>query len=220
MGKLNLLNKISDFLGKKVKLIKDEYTNLEIEISNDGTYSIPKSKFPVWNEVREDIEEDFNISKETGKELESIFYDKDNIVGVHRGGSLSEENTSSIIEKGLYLTGHLSSGAAPSVSPELNIVFFNERKDKNSDYIMLIRQIKATYSYKTFDNEGTAVIVVIPKEDFNDINKISYEIDGHIALKPQYIYGSVKVKENDNGIVEAGNINHNPNYSIERVRHL
>lgn len=127
------------------------------------------------------------IPYEVGLKLENIFSMDNVTLGIHRAGNASNSIASSIIDNGLILSGHTSSGAVSSIDLDNNITFL--RNKSNFDFVLFLKALKSSSNYKTFDGTGNAMIVVIPNDLINDISKITYVKNETTYLKPEYILG-------------------------------
>lgn len=140
------------------------------------------------------------LNNKTGLELEKIFFDDDYIIGVHRTGI--EGDPVSIMENGLNLTGHLSSGATGNKLDLSNNITFH------TDYADFINAISQGATYKTGGlGRGSAVIVKIPKVDIDNFDKIINTDNVTPVLKPTYIVGSVDSSVTPDGKIKFLNSN-------------
>lgn len=106
-------------------------------------FKITKDLDPTFKEIVEDIADSMSIDRQTGENLEKILRNDDYIIGVHCAG---KANPDLILNNGLILTGHSSSGVfANEIDLELNINF----EDKSRDILWFCRDIAASASYKT-----------------------------------------------------------------------
>ena len=99
----------------------------------------------------------------------------------------------------LAVGDHLSRGA-----PELedNILFMDlNQPDKDGIFMQFCKSIESSAGYKNFTDEGNAIIIKIPKEDFQNISKITYYDGGQNVLKKEYIFGYVSTSKDDMGNV-------------------
>lgn len=113
-------------------------------------------------------------------------------VGIHRtGGYVSGEK---IEQEGLYLTGHISSGAVVTSNRE---TIENTLERNVSFYDSPGIAIKAIYdggTYKNSNEKADIMLIGIPKDKFenNDRNLIE-TIDGQKTLKKDYVLGYVSI---------------------------
>ncbi|MBE6152433.1 MAG: hypothetical protein E7165_03890 [Firmicutes bacterium] len=215
----NLAGLASDYKIKKIK-------SSQLEVSPSSEYDMSKfnnskitGKYKNANELYEafikgknkmnmqeyaqamdffKVRDNISLTNKTGMELENLFFDDDYIIGVHRVG---KGNTQSILDNGLYLTGHQSSGAfTGDIDLNRNITF-------SDDYFGFVKDLSEGATYKTGGlGYGDAVIVKIPKSDINDFNKI-LDFDGTTyKLKPEYIEGYVRSSIGADGKVVLGDV--------------
>lgn len=148
-----------------------------------------------------DITDSFSMSKSLGEELESILDTDEYIIGIHKAG---EANPDSILQNGLWLTGDTTSGRVSIPGqPELsdNIIFIDSSGAKDVDFINFCKNIEGASGYKNSLNEGSAIIVKIPKKDFDNIGKITYYDGANNVLKNDYILGYVTTSTDSTGNV-------------------
>ena len=112
--------------------------------------------------------------------------DKENmIVGIHRVGRCKDEDIKDILENGLILTGHLSSGAKSFTSSlSDNISFYPNNRT-------IIKELMYADCYKS--SRGS-ILVLIPLDKLNDT--CYADENGFLRLRPEYIVGFVSVYEN------------------------
>lgn len=122
------------------------------------------------------------------------YYGDDVVVGIHRVGS--DLNAGEVInEKGLRLTGDLSSGVInQEIDLENNISFYD-------DPGVLLSQIATGGHYKNGFENGVVSLVVIPKELINaDPSNYIITENGVSYLDPKYVVGYAKVNNNYDSI--------------------
>ena len=190
------INRLKDFINGKIVhsiqsvLKSNEWVN---KPRNTKKYELDISD--VAEEIKPWIQEYMesgSLSEELGKQLEEWFFDENYIMGLHAMGmAMYDENGrniigDSILKKGLSLTGNLETG----VTKELSDNVFLVNKQNKFSYALYLKNLFASSYYKA-DGEGGAVIVRIPKEDINNINKLTEYIDGQPYLKKEYIMGYV-----------------------------
>lgn len=136
--------------------------------------------------------------------LLDIFTDPELEVGIHRtGGAVSGKE---IKEKGLFLTGHLSSGHVNNVENE----DIQSSLDRNVSFYqtspgIAISQLCTGGHYKNYGQNQFAdiVLVGIPKKDLENQTPteqfVKYDNE-QPTLDPKYILGYVTVNNNDNSI--------------------
>lgn len=167
-----------------------------------------------YKDFVENITSSFSMSESLGKELESILDADGYVIGIHCSGIADPD---SILEKGLWLTGDSSSGVAPIVGePDLtkNIIFMTKSQYADTDFVNFCKGIESASGYKNDLNTGNAIIVKIPKEDFDNIGKITYYDGTNDVLKPEYILGYVTVHTDSTGHTDFTSITYNNSYSI------
>lgn len=147
------------------------------------------------------VRDKISLKNKTGMALEELFSDDDYIIGVHRAGN---GNAQSILDNGLYLTGHSSSGGfTSSVDLKNNITF-------HDDYFGFVKALSEGSSYKTGGvGFGDAVIVKIPKSDIKNFDKILDFSNTTPVLKSDYLVGSISSYIDSNGKVLLGDISFN-----------
>ena len=178
-----------------------------------------KSKIPFVQETINSYNEAIIIDKDIAKELQMIYDSSDEyVIGIHRAGMADPQN---IINKGLWLTGDITSGVDNAgVDLNNNISFTSISQDKDLGFALFCRDIASASRYKTYGNEGSAIIVKIPKtyleyhegtrdwlinETYRNKVIAINETNNMPTLKPEFIYGYLKVKmEGDKAIL--GNI--------------
>lgn len=171
--------------------------------------SVPKDYRKGYKDFFLNISSSIKMNKELGENLEKIFDTENYVIGIHKSGMA---NPNSILENGLFLTGHSSSGIGSFDGLlDLNIVFEQPSGFRDADFLRFCDSIKGSAGYKTTTGNGNAIIVKIPKSDFNDINKLTY-FDGQYNLKPEYIVGYVKTVSNSSGNVKFEDIIYNSKY--------
>lgn len=134
-------------------------------------------------------------------DLQNIF-NGDYLIGVHRTGWEGDANL--ILENGLNLTGHLSSGAVyQGIDLENNITFVNKNSNdsiENMDKLLNFLSEGATYKrYGDAYGYGDAVLVKIPINDLDNFNNLIEMKNGTPVLKAEYIAGKVSSSIDDNG---------------------
>ena len=112
-------------------------------------------------EIIQGYDEIGTISKQTGLKLEELFFDEDYVVGIHRCGIT---NASTIIDSGLNLTGHLSSGVqSDSIDLSENISFHTSKTP--FEFALMLAEMKTAGNYKTINQEGDCLLIRIPKSE-------------------------------------------------------
>ena len=83
------------------------------------------------------------------------------MVGIHRCGIT---NASTIIDSGLNLTGHLSSGVqSDSIDLSENISFHTSKTP--FEFALMLAEMKTAGNYKTINQEGDCLLIRIPKSE-------------------------------------------------------
>ena len=122
----------------------------QLKTSIGGTtyeFKLDKNMSKEAKQLFYDMTERISIDKELGNKLEELLMDDDYVIGIHCAGVADPE---SILNNGLYLTGHLSSGVSSNdIDLSLNINFL-DRKGTFQDMIMLCKYIEASQGYKTY----------------------------------------------------------------------
>lgn len=168
-----------------------------------------------FDELAADYDDMGFISNKTGAQLEKLFLNDDYIIGIHRCGVA---NGTDIMNSGLNLTGHLASGfVSANVDLSNNISFFEQT---DTSFLRFIIGLKTASNYKSIDSNADALIVAIPKSEFEsyDIldssftpkenNNLFDELGSMSRLKSEYILGSI---HSDNG--NLGDINFNEKFN-------
>ena len=201
--KFNLFKNKKDLESMRTKLIK--------ELTYGHGYSILKSSKTISedNDFILDLAKQYDeygyMSEELGRELDSLFENKDYVIGIHRTGYnyMSEEMINSIFNKGLINNGHIMQGGmAGNFDIEKTVSIFN-------DFTVLNGQLKAAHGYK--GSQG-CIIVKIPKsylgKSDGPIEPIYYTDDGVTKLLPEFVYGYVPVDKEG----RLGELNRNTKY--------
>lgn len=137
-------------------------------------------------------------------QLLDMFTDPNLMVGIHRtGGAVEGEK---IQNEGLYLTGHLSSGAVSSIEGE----DIRKSLDRNVSFDdrhpgMAVAQVCSGGNYKNYWNKENVdiILVGIPKDEIErNSNTSNYVYDSGIqpVLNPKYILGYATVNSKNNTI--------------------
>ena len=175
--------------------------------------------------------EEINLLKQSQAEkisyLLDVFTDPDIEVGIHRtGGAVSGKE---IKEKGLFLTGDLSSGCVNSIENE----DIKTSLDRNVSFYprtpgLAISQICCGGHYKNYAqlNQTDIILISIPKEDIEKGSLterfVKYERN-QPTLDPKYVLGYVTVNNNDNTINQI-QADYTPkptieaNYALEQLK--
>lgn len=199
-------------LFKSKKEIESLRTKLTKELTYTHGYSILRSSKTINEEndfileLAKQYDEYGYMSEELGRELDSLFEDKDYVVGIHRTGysNMDEKTINNIFNKGLINNGHIMQGGmASNFDIEKTVSLF-------SDFTVLNGQLKAAHGYKC--SEG-CIIVKIPKSYLGKcdgpIEPIYYRDDNVTKLLPEFIYGYVPVDKEG----RLGELNKNPKYT-------
>ena len=185
-------------------LIKDSKTLKFFENLKNGSYFLKQAY---------DYDTYGFMSKELGEELEKLFMDENCVIGIHRTGetSVNESILQDIFSNGLINGGksmQLGSNS-DSFNIENTVSIFNK-------FQYLISQIKASHGYKSSDG---CIILKIPKSclglDSNNPLPLYNIKDGKCYINPAFIFGYVPVDFKGN----VGNIVHNPNYNNQYEYH-
>lgn len=168
-----------------------------------------------FDELAADYDDMGFISNKTGAQLEKLFLNEDYIIGIHRCGVA---NGTDIMNSGLNLTGHSSSGVeSTNVDLSSNISFFEQNA---TNFLHFIRGLKTASYYKSRNSNADALIVAIPKSEFEsyDIldsrfipkenNNLFDNLGSMSRLKSEYILGSIN---SDNG--NLGDIKFNEKFN-------
>lgn len=200
----SIFKKKKDIESMRIKLIKELTYTHGYSILRSSNTLIDDNEFML--NLAKQYDEYGYMSEELGRELDSLFQDKDYVIGIHRTGYnyMDDNMINSIFNKGLINNGHMMQGAnVGSQDMEKTVSLFN-------DFVILNGQLKAAHGYK--GSQG-CVIVKIPKSYLGKSNgdiKPIYYIDGSITkLLPEFIYGYIPVDKEG----KLGEIQHNPNYS-------
>ena len=133
------------------------------------------------------------VSKDLANELRELFFENDNIIGIHRTGGFDGRM---IAEDGLDLTGHLGVEIAFSnIDLCRNITFFDKTEKGFANFIY---SLKIACDYKTLNHKSDALIISIPKTAIDDgivkdINILEPFKPPRIPkLKSEYIKGYIK----------------------------
>ena len=103
---------------KSKKEIESLRTKLTKELTYTHGYSILRSSKTINEEndfileLAKQYDEYGYMSEELGRELDSLFEDKDYVVGIHRTGysNMDEKTINNIFNKGLINNGHIMQG--------------------------------------------------------------------------------------------------------------
>lgn len=172
------------------ELISTKYISSSIK-EEKYTFNIDKNINKDAQKMFKDMTSGISMSKKIGEELENILKDEDYIIGIHCSGDAQLIDPNSIMKEGLYLTGDLSSGVRNGVVDLANNINFLEKRNTFQDIIMLSKYIESSAGYKTHGNPGNAIIVKIPKADFDNLSKLTYNNGINDVLKSEYILGYV-----------------------------
>jgi len=205
---------------KKSKEIKSKKTRAdlirELVYDEDHGYSLLRSSIT----LNEDSEFEMEVAKNTdsygymsqdlGEELDSLFLDKNYIVGIHRTGYAPMDSNIlyDIFNKGLINNGHVMQGVNGGwYDLENTVTLFNE-------FTYLNHQLKAAHGYK--GSEG-CIIVRIPKSYLGradgEAKPIFYKrADNDTRLLPEFVYGYIPVEGS-----KVKRIIKNPNYKNEHT---
>lgn len=150
--------------------------NIVENLESTKNYKLSDRKWSnkYYKELAQSYDDLSFLSQNTGKHLEEIFFDNENVIGIHRCGMMDAER---IMDDGLLLTGHLSSGMSQNQSNfklERNISFYDKTE---MGYLNFIRELKKAGAYKTLDGTGDVIIVSIPKSE------IVYDSLGGVTFK-------------------------------------
>lgn len=137
-------------------------------------------------------------------QLLDIFLDPNLVVGIHRTGGAVEGKQ--IQNEGLYLTGHLSSGAVSSIAGE----DIRTSLDRNVSFCdnspgMAVAEVCTGGHYKNYvHKENVDIILVgIPKDEIErnpDTSNYVYDSGVQPVLNPKYILGYATVNTKNNSI--------------------
>lgn len=139
------------------------------------------------------LKEKVLIDKQIGENLETLFADDSYVYGVHRIGRM-DHMAFKILNEGLELSNHTSSGIANSddgFDLNNNITFHTEF----SEFLKAVSE-GATYKRDDF-NYGKSLIVRIPKAKINDPFSLIINNGSRKLLRPEYLYGYVSLKINE-----------------------
>lgn len=191
--------------------IKSMRLNLIKELTYDHGYSVLRSSKTIDenNEIMLELAKQYDeygyMSEELGRELDSLFIDKNYIIGLHRTGytDMDDETIKSIFDKGLINNGHIMQGAmSGNFDIERTVSLYD-------NFIHFNRELKAAHGYK--DSQG-CIIVKIPKSYLGkadgEIKPIYYKEDFITKLLPEFIYGYVPLYKKG----KLGEIKRNPKY--------
>lgn len=180
------------------------------DFNDNGSYSLGSRKYSskFAKEYAKELDERLHMDAATGKQLESAFFSDDYVIGVHCSGS---RQGAAISTEGLLLTGKDAGSAyyegISQLSQNINFI----KNSSEVSYLNFMHEIEASSGYKTVDGIGDAVIICIPKAEF-DIKASSF-VDGinyrvvsgnKEYLDPKYILGYVT---NDNGTLSNFKLN-------------
>ena len=195
------------------KLVKNEKLDFgdTVDLLDDQDYvfkpdldSVPDDFKVGYKEFFDSQSNSIKMKKSLGESLENIFDTDNYVIGIHKAG-ISDPN--SIILEGLRLSGDSGSGVAfNGIDLNNNIVFEQPSSAKDADFLRFCKNIEGSAGYKTVNGQGNAIIVKIPKADFNDISKLTIFDGTQYILKNDYIAGYVKTTIDDAGNVVFDNL--------------
>ena len=169
---------------------------LKYGFNENGNYKLDESLFnPDVLLFAKPVNKAGSIPIEIGKDLENIFFNENDVTGIHRAGDASLNKAGEILEDGIELTGDDSSGVFNErINLDKNITLFEDKNLVN--FAIFLHQIQATAAYKTSTGSGDAVIVSIPKSEINNTDAIIDINQGdNPILKPEYIIGAINSTE-------------------------
>jgi len=176
--------------------MKDDGNNSlsKYAFNDNGNYKINENLFgPDVLMFAKPVNKVGSIPFEMGKDLEKMFFNENDVIGIHRTGDASLDRAGKVLESGIELTGHDSSGVGildQNIDLEKSITLFENKNLVN--FAIFLHQIQAAAAYKTTTGSGDAVIVSIPKLEINNINAITdINQDNTPVLKPKYIMAAI-----------------------------
>ena len=185
--------KFGEVVGKKVDLLKSQgklkffdITQL-VFIQNRADAMVKEGLITPEQAPKVQVEQGEFVGQ-----LLDMFTDETMDVGIHRTGGAIDGKT--IQQKGLYITGHISSGVAHDFNPK-NI---RSDLDKNVSFYpgtpgLAIRQVCVGAGYKNYFLDDVDIALIgIPKGELKGEDMISYDGEQPV-LKPEYIIGYASV---------------------------
>lgn len=174
-------------LDSENKYLKDNPEKLQEEIDRvnyNRRFLYLNSKSLLDNNFESFGINDGSMANEIADYLNKLAADENLVLGIHRTGVISIQKIKDILENGLELTGHMSSGVKSVPKLSDNISFYAENK----------KAIKELMYADFYKNSLGSILIAIPLEDLEKNLCIVRETeDGLIvkALDPKYIIGFV-----------------------------
>lgn len=141
------------------------------------------------------VKENIVINDNLNNELKQIFFDDGYVIGVHRTGRMTDESNK-ILTEGLQLSNHVDSGIANTES----MLSLTNSITVHDGYYEFLKALAEGATYKRDGlNFGNAIIVKIPKLEYENIPLITKEDGNQRMLKPEYLYGYVSSHVSEDG---------------------
>lgn len=126
-----------------------------------------------------------SMSNEMEGYLNKLVGEDNVLIGIHRVGDISYSDIQDILTNGLYMTGHMGSGAYTSVDLRNNVSYYPDNRT-------IINELTTASDYK--DSVGS-ILIRIPDCDLDKDLYITDE-SGFKRLNPKYIVGYVPCDKN------------------------
>lgn len=191
-----IASKFGDVVGKKVELLQSKGKMKFFDISQ--LVFIPNRAEEMQKEGLISSDQAPKIQEEQGQfvsQLLDMFTDETMDVGIHRTGGAVDGKT--LQQKGLYLTGHMSSGVGGGIDTK----DLRSDLDRNVSFYtgtpgLAVRQVCAGAGYKNYFLDDVDIALIgIPKGELKGEDMIYYD-GAQAALKPEYVIGYASVNRN------------------------
>ena len=207
------INEFIDLINNQKKLYNDKEnfylfnSSYGEELINGAIKRSKKECNPYYVEYCYDLLKEWdnygNLPKNISDLLENLINDSNYHIGIHRTGGygmievddiFSSELLHDIFQKGLYITGDLSSG----VDHKGEIIHPNKNISPLNNMLEVVMLCKSSYKRST-----GGVITAIPSKYVTSsykikdgcADKVYYKVDNQWTLKPEYLVGFVSQNE-------------------------